>query len=62
MNVCWVCGKREAVTKLWGYPVCDECRDRDDLDPEELEEVVIETLTKGGLVPYDEIKNKRYGT
>jgi len=54
-EVCWLCGKREAVTKVFGYPVCEVCKDKD-IDIEEMDDVVIASLAEGRLVPYEEIK------
>lgn len=54
---CWKCGKREATRDVYGYPVCEECSD--DLDPEEMEMVVIESLGKGEIVPSDNIDEEK---
>lgn len=51
--MCWNCGKREATQIVYGYPVCNEC---EDIDPEEMELVVIESLAKGHIIPLDTIK------
>ena len=54
-KVCWVCGKREAVTEVFGYSMCEVCKEKD-IDPEEMDDVVIASLAEGRLVPYEEIK------
>ena len=28
-KVCWVCGKRETVTEVFGYSVCEVCKEKD---------------------------------
>ena len=56
-EICWVCGKREAVTEVYGYPVCEVCKKKG-IDPEELEMVVIESVEEGRIVPYEEIKRR----
>ena len=54
-EVCWVCGKREAVTEVYGYPVCEVCKEKG-IYLEEMEDVVIASLAERRLVPYEEIK------
>ena len=51
---CWICGRNEAVTELYGFPVCEVCKDKD-IEPEELEEVVIASLEEGRIVPFEEL-------
>lgn len=51
-GLCWKCGKKEATHTKYGYPICDDC-DNKDFDPEEMEMVVIESLKEGMLKPLD---------
>jgi hypothetical protein len=50
---CWNCGQRPATRLIFGYPVCTNCTD---IDPEEMEDVVIEAFRTGHLVPMEEIR------
>ena len=54
---CWRCGKKEATRVRYGYPVCEECAK--DLDPEEMEEVLTEALSRHDIRPLDEIHERR---
>jgi len=53
---CWKCGKKEATQEIYGYPVCDDC---EDIDPEEMEMVVIESLGKGRITALDELDQRK---
>ena len=56
-EMCWNCGKRKATQIVYGYPICDECAE-EGIDPEDLEEVVIESLDEGHITPLDTINKK----
>lgn len=51
---CWKCGNKPVVGQRYGYPVCQECMDDEDFDPEEMEMVVIESIGAGRIVSLDE--------
>jgi len=56
-SICWCCGEQEASLRKYGYPVCSECAT--DLDPEEMEEVVIKSIKRGRIVPLAEIQRRK---
>jgi len=56
-HICWRCGERKATVRKYGYPVCSACAA--DLDPEEMEEVVIESIKRGRIVPLAEIQRRK---
>lgn len=53
---CWECGNI-ATAEKYGYPVCDDCKDN--IDPELLEEVLIESLKEGHIVPRKELNRRK---
>ena len=57
-EMCWNCGKRKATQIVYGYPICDQCAE-EGIDPEDMEEVVIESLSKDQLTPLDDINKKK---
>jgi len=56
-SICWHCGERKATVRKCSYPVCSACAA--DLDPEEMEEVVIESIKRGRIVPLAEIQRRK---
>jgi hypothetical protein len=53
---CWNCGINKATQLVYGYPVCDKCA-KEGIDPEDMEEVVIESLDKNHRIPLDKINS-----
>jgi len=59
MGLCWKCGKKESTQHVWGYPVCSD-HTEEDIDPEVMEFVVLESFRMGdGIIPLDEILRRR---
>jgi ribosomal protein L32 len=54
---CWNCGINKATQLVYGYPICDKCA-KEGIDPEDMEEVVIESLSEKRSVALDEINTK----
>lgn len=52
---CWKCGINKATQLVYGYPICDRCAEK--IDPEDMEEVVIESLDKNHRIPLDKINS-----
>jgi hypothetical protein len=51
---CWNCGINKATQLVYGYPICDKCA-KEGIDPEDMEEVVIESLVKRNILSLGEI-------
>ena len=54
--ICWACGEQRPYNLKYGYLVCKTCEPT--FNPEEAEEIVIETLKQGRLVPLKEIRGE----
>lgn len=50
-EICWVCAKDNVITpmttKTYGFPVCE--KHKGDVDPEELEQFLIEQFKRSGM-------------